>query len=223
MVLSADDGKVLATLPIGKGVDGGGFNPNTLEAFSSQGDGTLTILKENSPTEFVVEQNVETKAGAKTCTLDSKTEPNSGDHGRAGAGGNAARGGHHSLTRGNAGGRRRRARPTERRASRRRWGQNGARLVPDPGRRQVSAFRAHPPYLEGANMLRGIAGPSRILAVRGDFRVHFPWSFDMNAMLSLSAAPLVLSAAAGLNAYIPLLLISILARTGHVTPDGTVQ
>jgi DNA-binding beta-propeller fold protein YncE len=73
VVLDANDGKILATLPIGTGVDGAGFNPNTMEAFSSQGDGTLTIIQEKSPTEFVVEQNVKTKAGAKTCTLDTKT------------------------------------------------------------------------------------------------------------------------------------------------------
>jgi len=72
VVLSADDGKILATLPIGKGTDGGGFNPNTMEAFSSQGDGTLTIIKENSPTSFEVEQTVQTKSRAKTCTLDTK-------------------------------------------------------------------------------------------------------------------------------------------------------
>ena len=73
VVLSADDGKILATLPIGNGTDGGGFNPNTMEAFSSQGrDATLTIIKENSPTDFVVEQNVKTKAGARTSTLDTK-------------------------------------------------------------------------------------------------------------------------------------------------------
>jgi hypothetical protein len=73
VILSATDGKILTTLPIGQGVDGGGFNPNTMEAFSSQGDGTLTIIKEKSPTEFEVEQNVPTMRGAKTCTLDSKT------------------------------------------------------------------------------------------------------------------------------------------------------
>jgi DNA-binding beta-propeller fold protein YncE len=73
VILSADDGKILATVPIGTGVDGGGFNPNTMEAFSSQGDGTLTIIKENSPTSFEVEQNVQTRRGAKTCTLDTKT------------------------------------------------------------------------------------------------------------------------------------------------------
>jgi hypothetical protein len=44
-----------------------------MEAFSSQGDGTLTVIKENSPTSFAVEQNVETKAGARTMTIDTKT------------------------------------------------------------------------------------------------------------------------------------------------------
>jgi DNA-binding beta-propeller fold protein YncE len=72
VVLSAGDGTILGTLPIGQGTDGGGFNPNTMEAFSSQRDGTLTIIKENSPTSFEVEQTVQTKLGAKTCTLDTK-------------------------------------------------------------------------------------------------------------------------------------------------------
>jgi DNA-binding beta-propeller fold protein YncE len=72
VILSADDGKIITTLPIGNGTDGGGFNPATGEAFSSQRDGTLTIIKENSPTSFEVEQTVQTKQGAKTCTLDSK-------------------------------------------------------------------------------------------------------------------------------------------------------
>ena len=42
-----------------------------MEAFSSQRDGTLTIIKETSPTTFEVEQTVQTKPGAKTCTLDT--------------------------------------------------------------------------------------------------------------------------------------------------------
>jgi DNA-binding beta-propeller fold protein YncE len=73
VILNADDGKIITTLPIGKGTDGGGFNPATMEAFSSQRDGTLTIIKENSPTDFEVEQTVQTKPGAKTCTLDTKS------------------------------------------------------------------------------------------------------------------------------------------------------
>ena len=72
VVLNADDGKVLATLPLGGGTDGGGFNPATMEAFSSQRDGTLTIIKETSPTSFAVEQTVQTKPGCKTSSLDTK-------------------------------------------------------------------------------------------------------------------------------------------------------
>jgi len=73
VILNAGDGKILETLPIGGGTDGAVFNPKTMEAFSSQGDGTLTIVKENSPTSFVVEQTLQTMPRAKTLTLDSKT------------------------------------------------------------------------------------------------------------------------------------------------------
>src|ERR1039457_3181089 len=72
VVVNADNGKVLATLPLGNGTDGGGFNPNTMEAWSSQRDGTLTIIKESSPTSFAVEQTVQTKSGCKTSSLDTK-------------------------------------------------------------------------------------------------------------------------------------------------------
>jgi DNA-binding beta-propeller fold protein YncE len=72
-ILGADDGKLITTLPIGTGTDGGGFNPNTMEAFSSGGVGTLTVVKENSPTSFAVEQNLPTMRGGKTMTIDTKT------------------------------------------------------------------------------------------------------------------------------------------------------
>lgn len=73
VIMNARDGKIIATLPIGSGVDGAGFIPETMEAFSSQGDGTLTVIKESSPTAFAVEQNVKTMPSAKTMTIDSKT------------------------------------------------------------------------------------------------------------------------------------------------------
>jgi DNA-binding beta-propeller fold protein YncE len=73
VMLNAEDGKIITTLPIGQGVDGAGFNPNTMEAFSSQGDGTLTVIKETGPTNFVVEQNATTERGARTMTIDTKT------------------------------------------------------------------------------------------------------------------------------------------------------
>jgi DNA-binding beta-propeller fold protein YncE len=73
IILSAKDGKILADLPIGKGSDGAAFNPSTMEAFSSQGDGTLSIIKESSPSSFSVEETVTTPVRAKTLTLDPKT------------------------------------------------------------------------------------------------------------------------------------------------------
>ncbi len=73
IVLSAIDGHIITGLPIGVGSDGATFNPATMEAFSSQGDGTLTVVKEDSPTSFRVEQTVATPARAKTLTLDPRT------------------------------------------------------------------------------------------------------------------------------------------------------
>jgi len=73
VILNAEDGKVITTLPIGNGSDGAQFNPRTMEAFSSQVDGTLTIVKENSPTSFEVEQTLPTMTGARTSALDTKT------------------------------------------------------------------------------------------------------------------------------------------------------
>ena len=73
VMMNANDGTIITTLPIGRGSDGAGFNSKTMEAFSSQGDGTLTVIKEKSPTQFEVEQTVETPQGAKTMTIDEKT------------------------------------------------------------------------------------------------------------------------------------------------------
>lgn len=73
VILSATDGHIITDLPIGNGCDGATFNPETMEAFSSQGDGTLTVIKEESPTSFSVEQTIPTPARAKVLTLDTKT------------------------------------------------------------------------------------------------------------------------------------------------------
>jgi len=73
VMLDANTGKYLADLPLAGASDGAVFNPKTKEAFSSHGNGTLSIIKETSPTSFVVEQTVKTMTGAKTLTLDSKT------------------------------------------------------------------------------------------------------------------------------------------------------
>ena len=74
VMMSADDGKILGTVPLAGGSDGAVFNPKTMEAFSSAANATLTIIKESSPTSFAVEQILQTMPMAKTLTFDSKTE-----------------------------------------------------------------------------------------------------------------------------------------------------
>lgn len=75
VVLSAKDGAILAKIPLAGGSDGAAFNPATMEAFSTQGNGTMTIVKEKSPSVFEIEQNLKTwpSNGARTIAFDSKT------------------------------------------------------------------------------------------------------------------------------------------------------
>ena len=73
VIMSATDGKILTTVPLAGGSDGAQFNPATMEAFSTHGNGTLTVVKEDSPTSFHVEENLQTMNGARTIALDTKT------------------------------------------------------------------------------------------------------------------------------------------------------
>ncbi len=73
VILNADDGNVITTLPLAGVTDGTVFNPATMEAFSSHAEGTITVIKENSPTSFAVEENLTTMPSAKTISLDAKT------------------------------------------------------------------------------------------------------------------------------------------------------
>ncbi len=73
LILDAMTGKEITELPIGRSCSAVAFNPKTLECFSSQADGTLTIIKENSPTSFSVEQTVSVMPGSKRLSLDPKT------------------------------------------------------------------------------------------------------------------------------------------------------
>ena len=72
-VVVADSGKVIATPAIGEGVDATAFDPDTNFAFASNGEGTLTVLHEDSPDRFTVVENVPTKRSARTMALDQKT------------------------------------------------------------------------------------------------------------------------------------------------------
>jgi hypothetical protein len=73
VIVNATNGSIITSLPTGTGVDTVAFNPATMEAVSAEGGGSMTFIKENSPTNFVVEQTLQTMSGAKTLTLDTKT------------------------------------------------------------------------------------------------------------------------------------------------------
>ena len=73
LMVDSTNGKVVAQVPIGAGVDSTWFDPGTGYAFSSCGDGTLTIAHEDSPAKLTVVQTLATERGARTMALDSKT------------------------------------------------------------------------------------------------------------------------------------------------------
>jgi DNA-binding beta-propeller fold protein YncE len=72
-MIDSTNGKVVATVPIGAGVDGNAFDPATQLAFSSNGEGTVTIAHEDSPDKLTVVQTLKTQPGARTVALDTKT------------------------------------------------------------------------------------------------------------------------------------------------------
>ena len=71
-VLDVDSGKVIATVPIGAGVDANAYDGETGLAFSSNGVGTLTVVRESPPGKFETE-TIPTQRGARTMALDIKT------------------------------------------------------------------------------------------------------------------------------------------------------
>jgi len=118
VILNAGDGKIVTTLPIGQGTDGAVFNPSTMEAFSSHGDGTLTIVKENSPASFAVEQTVQTIARRQDIDVGPEDQPRPADRRGVRRASHASQGGSKGRT----------------------WGPraDGAGFVFDPDGRQVS-------------------------------------------------------------------------------------
>ncbi|HUQ20447.1 MAG TPA: hypothetical protein VM099_12610 [Gemmatimonadaceae bacterium] len=72
-VLDVTTGHVVTTVPIGQGVDGADFDSGTRLAFSSNGEGSLTLIHEDSPDKFTVIGTVPTQRGARTVVLDPKT------------------------------------------------------------------------------------------------------------------------------------------------------
>jgi DNA-binding beta-propeller fold protein YncE len=66
-------GTVVATVPIGTGVDGAGYDPATGNAFASNGEGTLTVIHQDTPDKYSVLQTLQTQAGSRNMGLDPTT------------------------------------------------------------------------------------------------------------------------------------------------------
>jgi hypothetical protein len=71
MLVTDYAGKVVASVPIGQGVDAASFDPATGFAFASCGDGTITVAHEDSPDKYTVVENISTQRGARTMALDT--------------------------------------------------------------------------------------------------------------------------------------------------------
>lgn len=72
-VMNADTGQVITTLPIGDHVDATAFDPETKLIFNSNGEGTITVIRQDSPDKYSVVQTVKTLPRAKTLAQDPKT------------------------------------------------------------------------------------------------------------------------------------------------------
>jgi DNA-binding beta-propeller fold protein YncE len=73
VVSDADAGKVITTLPIGNGCDGVAFDPALKRAYSSNGEGTMTVVQEEPKDNYKVIETVPTQRGARTITIDKTT------------------------------------------------------------------------------------------------------------------------------------------------------
>ena len=73
VVTNADNGKVVASPPIGGDPDGNGYDPATGMAFASCRDGFVSVIHQDSPDKYTTVGNINTQAGARTMALDTKT------------------------------------------------------------------------------------------------------------------------------------------------------
>jgi hypothetical protein len=73
VVMNADNGKIVATHPIGERVDAAAFDPETGLVYASCGDGTVSVFHQDEPDKYSAVETVKTQVGSKTMGLDLKT------------------------------------------------------------------------------------------------------------------------------------------------------
>jgi YVTN family beta-propeller protein len=74
VIVNAIKGKIITTMPIGDGCDGVVFDAKNKVAFSSNGDGTITVVKETKQQQFTVVETIKTKEGARTIAINPVTQ-----------------------------------------------------------------------------------------------------------------------------------------------------
>ena len=72
-VVDSENGAVVASLPIGNGTDGAAFDPKRRLVFSSNWDGTVTVVREGGPQNFTVTGSIPTQVTGKNMTIDPET------------------------------------------------------------------------------------------------------------------------------------------------------
>ena len=65
-----ESGKIVATVPIGAGVDGAGYDATSGDVFASNADGTLTVIHQDGPDQYHVAQTIQTPPGSRNMGLD---------------------------------------------------------------------------------------------------------------------------------------------------------
>jgi len=73
VITNAETGKIITTLPIGENPDGAAFDPGLKCAYSSNGDKTMTVVKEGDNDNFIVLENFPTQQGARTIAVNGMT------------------------------------------------------------------------------------------------------------------------------------------------------
>ena len=74
VVSDVSSGKIVSTIDIGERVDGCAFDPELKRAYSSNGDGTLTVVQEENENSFKVLETIQTQRGARTICINPKTQ-----------------------------------------------------------------------------------------------------------------------------------------------------
>jgi DNA-binding beta-propeller fold protein YncE len=73
-VVNADNGRLITTVPICRGTDGAAFDPASRMVFASCGDGTLSLVHQDGPDDYAAAGTVTTQRGARTITIDERTQ-----------------------------------------------------------------------------------------------------------------------------------------------------